>query len=1807
MLLFYKKQKIIFFYISLTVLFILIIQSKLFGQFKVLKLASQDNSFNYRLDFSDVYSLLNGENGKYLDFKYSLNEDKPGAPILPSKIIYIALPPQSKLTVNLSRQVYKTFNGIKIAVNPSVKNVSDSVLQYIPQNMQKIYFRSDQYPPKEYEILGYTWIRNYYCGVVKINTAFYNWKTKQTKILLSLDLSAAYGGNVPYSVNNSPESIYDKMLSKIIINYKDAQNFRSYRKLSGYADSTGNWINYNNRYIKLKIPSDGIYRIGYQDLINYGADPSEIDPSTVKIYCKGRQLPLYFKTENANIFSAGDFIEFWATKNYGSPDYRKIVPAGSDYLNYMNRYSDTTIVWLTWSGVKGERIKVVNTDTNNSNDTLTSYINLQHFEKDVRLWYYDASVPRVQLPFWQENKVWTWAFWGTGGGFSLPFTVSDAVPGSRFHTVARLISNAADVQVNAHKVGISINSNPVADTISFDYTQTVNFSSYFPTGILNNGSNTLKLTGLPTAGTFQQVLLDWIDIEYYRELDASNDSLYFAFPDSLSKKLRIIKISNIGSDSSFILYKVKPDTVKMENYSVSGAADKVLTFKDTVSGGDAYILIAPKYIKSPLFAENKKFLNLRKSGLGADDIIISNKLLQQSVSQYNDFIDNSYHIRTYVAYVDDIYDEFSYGYAKPEAIRNFLLYAYNNWTPPSPTYLTLIGDANYDYKNLWSPVPQVRKQDLVPSYGDPVSDNWYCTWDTTQIDIPQMLVGRIPASDNSQVIFYLGKYRKYLTRPYDEWNKTFLFFSGGDPSLPSELAQLKSVNDSVLNYLVKPKPVGGEGINFYKTINPVTNFGPFTNNQIQNSINNGGLFISYLGHSGTQTWDNGITSVNDLKNTYDDRFPLITDFGCSTGKFAEPDVKAFSELFLSESDQGQAIGYLGNSSLGYVSTAVSAPLYFYEYILKDTVTNIAEAHLLTVIKRFQENGYSDVNRVFAYCNILFGDPLINLRLPLKPNLSISAGDIRFLNDNPTSQDDYLPVKVYYHNYGSVPDDSVDISVSDKLNNVSVFYKSFRVPVPLLSDSLSVNIPVKNLPGEHTVSVVLDSAGHLAEIYKNDNSASADINIYSLSFRNLADEKYDNLNSGKITLLNPVYNPGDLTNQYDFQLDTSDTFANSAEYKGSIGIFYTDIPLKGLLKSQRYWWRIKPSNSSLWSKAYSFTYGASDYNWYISRPVNNSNDIIQDNTSYDSSKSGWTLATTKDELKIQSAGFSDGEFATMQYNRKELLSSTFFWGIATAIIDTVNLIPTDIKYFVYPNPPAGDSLLNYLKSLPAGTVLAMTVCDDAAQSVIGYSGGTPVRNEIKNWGSKFIDSVRYRESWCMIGRKGAAPGTVPEVYKKQFQGIAEIDTVKSIKYKSGRIVMPEIQNSAEWDSVHINTVMPPGTSLNVFPLGIKNNKTVDTLNTLNLDNGFASLKGIDARNYVGLKFLIKMTAGSQNISPVIKSLAVKYKLLPELGINYQVIAVSEDTLTVGGNEGLQFYVYNAGGAPADSFNVRLDLVNSDNSRKPIFSTEVDSLNPRSRRLFTANYNTSDGSGSKAFAVTIDPENRVRESYKDNNYYSIPFYIKKDTAKPTVDIAFDGKDIVDGEYVSSNPDIKISLNDPTLVPVTDTSDIQMFLNGKPVYYLNNNQITYSFSGSNPKFVINYRPELQNGEYNLQVIAKNSLGTYADSAASAKSFLVSGEARLLYVYNYPNPFKYDTYFTFKLTQIPDEIKIMIYTIAGRLIKTIERNSGQLEYDFNRIHWDGRDADGDILANGVYLYKVIMKKGNQTESTIQKLAIIR
>jgi hypothetical protein len=118
------------------------------------------------------------------------------------------------------------------------------------------------------------------------------------------------------------------------------------------------------------------------------------------------------------------------------------------------------------------------------------------------------------------------------------------------------------------------------------------------------------------------------------------------------------------------------------------------------------------------------------------------------------------------------------------------------------------------------------------------------------------------------------------------------------------------------------------------------------------------------------------------------------------------------------------------------------------------------------------------------------------------------------------------------------------------------------------------------------------------------------------------------------------------------------------------------------------------------------------------------------------------------------------------------------------------------------------------------------------------------------------------------------------------------------------------------------------------------------------------------------------------------------------------------------------------------------------------------------------------------------------------------------------------------------------------------------------------------------------------------------YNNSSTSQTTFEVAttSELRVSNVFNYPNPFARSTTFTFQQNQsAPIDVEIKIYTLAGRLVKVLRAPS---VYDsFVRIPWDGRDEDGDLLANGVYLYRVVAHTvdGGKSAESLGKLSVLK
>lgn len=1787
---------------KILLIFLLAIVFPLFlvAQIKVTAYSANEQGQSYQLVFPPEDRLIKLENDvTIVDYFKYYNESQPGMPVLPHRTVFIAIPPNTLIKPKLLvREAFKLENCIPEA-SPVIYLNKDSVCYDFSNSIEKRYLGDVVLDGFGVSIEKYFWYRDVYIAAIEISTHLYDWKRQSISELRVAELEIQYEKSYPFSnIGRRDDPFFERTLSSLLLNYSDATQFTF--KMTTIQDSTGNWIDYSQEYIKFPVASDGIYRVYGSNLSAQGIDLSKLSHTQLKLFRDGIQVPIYVKSSMNIGFALDDYIEFYATRRYGASDYESIVNNGADYKNYNDIYSDTSYYWLAFTGAEGIRTKVENHPFGIGLDTLSGSTCKVHLEEDKRLWYYDAVTPATQLPAWQHHKIWTWLILNKGGVTNIKFNASDVVPDQQGSVIVRLISNAADVYANSHKIGAELNSSGNIQPIEFDYRETVNYSFNLPSNSLVNGENTLKLSALTTSANFYQVLVDWVDVTYQRSNKMVNDSILIIIPSNMVSGKKIIKIDN-ASASDYLIYKISPDNKIIKNYSLING---VIHFSDTVKPNDRYYVTATSKAKTPLLTAKKAFKNLRSGTLGADHLIIASSEYQSDAELYQQFISEKYSVRTISINVEDIFDEFGYGNRKPEAIRDFLKSTFSNWIDPNPAYVLFVGDANYDYKDLWPVVPSERKRNAVPSYGNPVSDVWYTMFNETGFDIPQLFVGRLPNVDSQGLDWYSQKFKSASNRPMDLWNKSALLFSGGNQNNVSELQQIFNTHATILDNTIVGSTLGGRGYHFYKTVNPPTNFGPYNSDYINAAFGDGGVFISYIGHSGTQTWDNGITGLDQLQNNFSDRHPLISDFGCSTGKFAEPDINSFGELFVRDA-AGQAIGYIGNSSFGYLSTSLRVPQLFYETLVRDTIVGIGEAHLIAKIKNISQSGINDVNKVFTYCNHLFGDPIFNLSLPMNPDFKVIASSIKVLEDQPSEEYDSVTVQFVLVNSGRTVPDSITIKFQvENVGNTS-FSQQVLFKSPAYSDTLIIRVPAKTSVGQNRLLIEVDPNNTIQEFNETNNQVSFEYNIYSSSFRDLLVDRFYSVVEDTLFVLNPGTNPNDIA-EYDYTISTSANFIDYQLFSRTLDTIKSSISLTSLPEERRYWIRSRFKGRSEWGQPLSFFYKKNyAMNWLAVDEPQNITSYFKKSVSYDTINR-WTLQQTSNALRLTAASIYEGEYGSLLLNQEEVLPNTFYWGIAAVELDSITLTPTSIRYFVYPRAVSEPALVSYIDSLNNGTIVAFIASSDPVEPLLGFSTGTPARKALEKMGSLYADSIKYRQSWCMIGKKGAPMGSVVESLSKHFEGPALIEKTVTVPADSGYIAFPKIGPASRWGEMAIKRQLPAGTKLITDVYGIKNDGSEALLLKHTSADTALSLTSINPTQYPFIRLQPNFYANNLKQSPTLAVAAVDFDGLPELAINYQVMSLSRDSVMQGETVDVMFDVYNVGFSVAKQFQVVLEGVDPNNARTTLATYQVDTLGKNSKKRFAHTYTAVGQQNRMTFVVTIDPQNAVSELYEDNNSFSRELKITQDTSRPSVFVTFDDIDILDGDFVSSKPTIDVVYNDPSALTAADTGLVQIFLNNTRIYH-NDPSITTSFHTANPKIKVQYKPELEDGKYQLKVQYTNPSGSFTDTSGVKKIFTVESQSSLTYVYNYPNPMKDETYFTFKLTTIPKEFFIKIYTIAGRLIREISVPITDLKHDFNRIYWDAKDQDGDSIANGVYFARFIMKADDKSEIVTQKIAVVK
>lgn len=440
----------------------------------------------------------------------------------------------------------------------------------------------------------------------------------------------------------------------------------------------------------------------------------------------------------------------------------------------------------------------------------------------------------------------------------------------------------------------------------------------------------------------------------------------------------------------------------------------------------------------------------------------------------------------------------------------------------------------------------------------------------------------------------------------------------------------------------------------------------------------------------------------------------------------------------------------------------------------------------------------------------------------------------------------------------------------------------------------------------------------------------------------------------------------------------------------------------------------------------------------------------------------------------------------------------------------------------------------------------------------------------------------------------------------------IDTTLTSYYDNGTITTNLIGPSAKWGNMYfaIDTFLNSQTNLKLVRYDLSG-IAVDTLMLPKLDsldlNGTYLVDGV----HLYCKLILEVGDNATFLPAKLKKWQIIYNGVPEGTLNPYAIGIEKYTIQNRSEGDSIKYTYRFDNISTMDFTKPIKVVYSirnESGNLKVDTIEYTPLLAGQNLIFTYKFSTKGLVGKNFIQVYVNPQFQP-EQYYSNNIIETSFIVEADKTQPVLEVAFDGIRIFDGDLVSASPLINISLRDNNkFFLMTDPSSIQVFLQypgtSNPVEITSNNSMVKSWSLENTKtntFVAELQPSsLPDGTYTIIVQGKDASGNKSGTNQYRISFTVENKPTISYFYPYPNPFSTSCRFVFTLsgTTVPDKLKIQIMTVSGKIVKEIFKEQLGAIHIGNNISeyaWDGTDDFGDRLANGVYLYRVIIKDDSQ------------
>ncbi|MGC9024504.1 MAG: C25 family cysteine peptidase, partial [Chloroflexia bacterium] len=764
---------------------------------------------------------------------------------------------------------------------------------------------------------------------------------------LRLEIALGESREATGEVAEPPE--FERLLAHTLLNYAQARAWR--RVTPAPLDLPPPPPNPGFR---IPVEQEGLYRLTYSSLQQAGLPVDSLDPRTLRLFRYGQEVAIRVLGEEDGRFDPQDAVLF-----YGRP------LSG-------NRYTDAEVYWLTYGGAAGRRMERRN-GTPGGGTVPSSYALTEHLEENHN--YYPM------MPWRPDHDHWFWNYTYPEGGISAQTYSFPAHPLAEEPYTAtlrlHLHGGNRDDDVNPdHHIRVLLNSTLLGDLWwdgRVELTPTWSFSSV----LLQPSGNTVRLEAPGDTGAVADwVVYDWLELEERRNFVAEGDQISWEGPAGTWE----YHLTDFSEPEIFLLDITDADapTEIVSATAVPVGPTYSLHFTDAATRTTRYLAVSGGRVRGPASIEPAAPADLRDPANGADYILLTHGDFYTQAQALAAFRAGR-GMRARVVDVQDAYDLFAYGRRTPEALHDFLAYAYAHWPPPAPSYVVLLGDGHFDPKDHRGfglreyILPYLALVD--PWFGETAADNRYVCLSGEDL-LPDMHLGRLPANSPAEAQMMVNKIVAYESAPPPgDWRQQALFVADN----ADQAGNFAGLSDALIAGFYPP-PYQAQKVYLGVTCayqNPSVE----CRGQILSAINGGRLLVNYIGHGGIWLWANERLLDNfalpQLSNA--PYLPVVLAMTCYEGMyhwtFLNPNYYSLAETFLRAEGKGWVASW-SPTGLGVATGHHYLDEGFFQAVFRDDERRLGPATLAGKLRLWQAGSWQDLLDTY----LLLGDPALEMPL-----------------------------------------------------------------------------------------------------------------------------------------------------------------------------------------------------------------------------------------------------------------------------------------------------------------------------------------------------------------------------------------------------------------------------------------------------------------------------------------------------------------------------------------------------------------------------------------------------------------------------------------------------------------------------------------------------------------------------------------------------------------------------------------------------------------------------------------------------------